>query len=275
MSLASKIQSIERAAALLRLVAAKGARGARITDLARDAQLTKGTAHRLLAALAMEGLIEQDPDTNLYFAGLALVGLGAAATERFDLARTVLPAMHRIAEKSDDTVYFSVRQGNEAVCLQRVEGQFPIKTLTLNIGDRRPLGLGAGSLAMLAFLPDDEVDRVISDVAQEVSRRANLTTGELHALVQESRRLGYAFNDQLVIPGMCAIGLPIRDPRGDPVAALSVAAVSARMEPDRRASVVAWIEREVAVLGQQFGAVIGGQAAPRRRAANENGRAAA
>jgi len=274
MAASTKIQSIERAALLLRLVAARGPKGARITDLARDAQLTKGTAHRMLAALAAEGLIEQDAATNLYFAGLGLVALGAAATARFDLARSVLPAMHRIAEKSDDTVYFSVRQGNEAVCLQRVEGQFPIKTLTLNVGDRRPLGLGAGSLAMLAFLPDEEVDRVISDAAPELARRAHVTTGEMHAMVQESRRLGYAFNDQRVIAGMCAVGVPIRDQHGTPVAALSVAAVSARMEPGRRASVVSWIEREVVALGQEFGAVLVGQAAP-RRAANELRRVAA
>lgn len=250
----NKIQSIERAATILRLVAQRSQRGARFTDLVRESNLTKGTAHRVLAALATEGLIDQDEQSSLYFPGIALVGLGQAASARFDLTRTILPVMLRLAEKTDDTIYFSVRRGNEAICLQRVEGQFPIKTLTLNIADRRPLGIGAGSLALLAFLPDDEVDRIISSMTGELAVRGR-TTGELHAMVQESRRLGYAFNDQKVISGMSAVALPIRNSHGHPVAALSVAAISARMDPVRKASTVALIESEVALLNHSFNTI--------------------
>ena len=264
---ASKIQSIERAASLLRLVAAHSPAGTRLTDIARAAELTKGTSHRILAALVAEALVDQDADSGLYFPGLALVALGNAAGERFGLARTALPAMRRLAEKTGDTIYFSVRSGNEAICLQRVEGGFPIKTLTLNVGDRRPLGVGAGSLALLAYLPDPEVDTIVSANSSALPRFGERSTGDLHAMVQEARRLGYAYNNERLIAGMSAVGVPVRNANGEPVAALSVAAISARMQADRRAVIVPWLEHEARALEVALGPVLSNPTALRGRRA--------
>ena len=264
------MQSIERAASLLRLVAAHSPPGARLTDVARAADLTKGTSHRILAALMAEGLVDQDQDSGFYFPGLALVGLGNAAGERFGLVRTALPAMRRLAEKTGDTIYFSVRSGNQAICLQRVEGGFPIKTLTLNVGDCRPLGVGAGSLALLAFLADREVDAIVSANSAALPRFGNRSTGDLHAMVQEARSLGYAFNNERLIPGMSAVGVPVRNAIGEPVAALSVAAISTRMLEGRRAVIVPWLEYEARALEEALGPVLSNPTALRGRHAAAN-----
>ena len=176
-------QSIERAAAVLRALAANGGNGNRLTDVARAVGLSKATTSRILGALVSEGFVEQDSESGLYFVGFTLFSIGNAAAERFGLASAAQPALKRLAERTGDTVYLSIRSGEEAVCIDRVEGAFPIKTLTLNVGDRRPLGVGAGSLALLAFGPDSAVDTSISANAMRYSQYSRLTTADIHELV--------------------------------------------------------------------------------------------
>jgi len=75
-------QSLERAIALLRMVAAGSPDGARLTDLMAGTGLSKATVHRLLAALAREGLVEQDAASRRYFLGPDLDALGQVAAAR-------------------------------------------------------------------------------------------------------------------------------------------------------------------------------------------------
>ena len=71
------IQSVERAAAILRLLAG-GSRRLRLGDLAQTLGLAKPTAHGLLRTLQQEGFVEQDPATGEYQLGAELLQIGRA-----------------------------------------------------------------------------------------------------------------------------------------------------------------------------------------------------
>jgi DNA-binding IclR family transcriptional regulator len=265
------IQSIERAAAILSALAAGGGQGRRLIDLAADTGLGKSTAFRILGTLVRTGLVEQDQHSGHFYLGLRFFALGVASANRYGLAELASDAMRRLADRTADTVYLSIRSGTEAVCVDRVTGSFPIKTLTLHAGDRRPLGIGAGSLALLAWLPDQEVRRIIDANAPLLTRYPNFDAATLLELVDASRRQGYAFNDRMVIPGMCAVGAPILGKDGHPVAALSVAAIESRMQPGRRADIAAWLTDEARTLQERLtDATAGLTQASVRRLVNEH-----
>ena len=252
------IQSIERADAILTSLAAGGGSGRRLVDVAIETGLQKSTAHRILGTLIATGLVEQDPDSGLFHLGVRLFALGVAAANRYGLVELAGETMRRLAERTADTIYLSVRSGTEAVCVDRASGSYPIKTLTLHPGDRRPLGVGAGSLAMLTWLPDDEVRRIIDANTGALAAHVNFDPATLLQLVATSRRDGYAFNDRMVIPGMCAIGVPILG-RGDrPVAALSVAAIETRMDTGRRTDIAGWLSDEAKLLTDRLAEATGG-----------------
>ncbi|MEV0167644.1 IclR family transcriptional regulator [Nonomuraea fuscirosea] len=251
------IQSIERAAAILEAVAAGDGHGRRLIDIAADTGLRKATAHRILGTLAQVGLVEQDERTSRFSLGLRLFSLGMAAANRYGLADLASECMLRLAERTHDTVYLTIRSGYEAVCVDRVTGGFPIKTLSLNVGDRRPLGVGAGNLAMLAWLPDDEIRTIVAANAPQYPHFGKLDSATIMAVVEESRELGYAFNDRLILAGMRAVGVPVLGHDGRPVAALSVAAITERMSPARRADIVAWLAEEAKALNERLREAIG------------------
>ena len=125
----------------------------------------------------------------------------------------------------------------DSVCLARVEGAFPIKTLTMNVGDRRPLPVGSGALSMLAFHADDEIEPVLEANTGRCREYYFFDMAAVHAMIEQTRRDGYCFSGNM-IDGMRAIAVPILDPDGRPVAAITVSAISDRMKAERRNNIV-------------------------------------
>jgi DNA-binding IclR family transcriptional regulator len=234
---ASPTQSLDRAIGLLDEIAGRAREGVGLTELSRAASLSKATTHRLLGGLKALGLVEYDAARRRFHPGLRLYRMGLAAAARFDIVSMARPSMERLAQETEDTVYLSLRVGDSAMCLARREGSFPIRTLTLEVGDYRPLGLGAGSLALLAFAPDEDIDGVIQRNRAALQHNPNFDAIKLKRMVAEARSRGYAVNDGLMLPEMAAIGVPVRDLSGRAVAALSDAAIRSRMAGERRRSI--------------------------------------
>ena len=243
----SSVKTIGRAALVLRALAAGSADGSRLTDVAAATELGKATVHRLLGALAEVGFVDFDDQEKRYRLGYALFTLGASA-RAFHVVDLARPSLVRLAAETGDTVYLSVRDGDEAICVDRCTGSFPIRTLTLDVGDRRPLGIGAGSLALLAFESEAEITRVIRTNAHARRDYAAFDDTTLHTLITQARAQGYAFNDGNIVSAMSAIGVPVIDDAGRVLAALSIAAIRERFAGKRLAELVALLQEEAREL---------------------------
>jgi DNA-binding IclR family transcriptional regulator len=241
------VKTVERIGRILRQLAIAGEAGARLTDLANELDLTKPTLHRLLGALAEAGMARHEPATRRYRLGELSAMLGRAST-RITVSTEVRQNLVRLAAATKDTVYATIQEGTAAICIAREIGSFPIRTLTLDVGDQRPLGVGAGSMALLAFLPDDEVDTAIARNRIWLEKYPRFTPDFLREQVRETRARGYALNRDQVIPGMSAIGVPALGRDHLPIAAISVAGITERIIGDREAHLVEIIRTETAHL---------------------------
>ncbi|HTD78463.1 MAG TPA: IclR family transcriptional regulator C-terminal domain-containing protein, partial [Chloroflexota bacterium] len=198
-----------------------------------------------------------------FFPGLGLLGLGAAAANRHGLSELAAPFCQGLAERTGDTIYLSLRCGTDVVCVDRVEGSFPIKVFTWNIGDRRPMGINASGLAMLAALPDNEVGRIVEANASRIENYTGQDRAGTHALVERARRRGYAFNEGFSAPGMAAVAVPICSPGGgEPLGSLCVAALESRLDAERRETVVQWLRAETTALAAHLDSITLGLSAP-------------
>ena len=225
------VKTVDRVAAILRALAASNLAGLALGELASAAGLTKPTVHRLLGALTNTGFTFQDLETKRYRLGAGAAALGRAA-QRQHVGALAQQALDRIAAATGDTAFASVREGAAAVCVARAIGAYPIRTLTLEVGDRRPLGVGAGSLALLAALPDAEVARASAANVGWLSDYPGFNT-ELDSLVRRTREQGYAVNEGRIVEAMVGIGIAILGADGLPVVALSIASIRERMAPAR------------------------------------------
>lgn len=240
-------QSLSRVLRLLKQIAAAPPRGAGLSDLATATGLTQPTAHRMLVALQHEGFVLQDSNLKTYALGREAYVLGLAAARRHGILQMAEAGLQRIALETGDTAYLSIRSGDDAVCVDRKTGDFPIKILTLEPGHRRPLGLGAGSLALLSFQGQSDVDDVLSryDAAQHP---AYPSLDVLHEDIALTRQHGYALNPGRIIPEMVGVGVPVLDDQGVVSAALSVAAIRSRLSGANLQRVVDILHREAQQL---------------------------
>jgi DNA-binding IclR family transcriptional regulator len=246
----SGTQSIERALTLMREIAAHNRMGSRLLDLASRTGLQRPTVHRMLKCLTLENMVLQDPDSHRYYLGPMVFELGLTAAPRFNLRDICHPAMNRIAEATGDTVFLTQRSGLDAVCVDRQEGTFPIKTFTLEIGMRRPLGVGTGSLAILAALSDEEVRHVINANAPRLPEYG-LTPTSLLAQVKRAQKLGYAVREMPSLAGVRSIGHALHNQSGMAFAALSVSAISSRMNEKRVIELATMLRNETRLVEKQ------------------------
>jgi DNA-binding IclR family transcriptional regulator len=244
-------QSIERALLLLREIAAHNRGGSRLLDLATRTSLQRPTVHRMLKCLAAENMVQQDGDSHRYYLGSMVFELGLTATPRFNLREMCHPALARIAEATGDTVFLTQRSGLDAVCLDRREGTFPIKTFTLEVGMRRPLGVGTGSLAILSALPEEEIEQVV-DANNVRLPEYGLNGGTLLTQVKRAQKLGFAMREMPGLAGVRSVGQALRNQGGVPFAALSVSTISSRMSEKRAAEIATLLKNETRQIERQI-----------------------
>ena len=246
----SGTQSIERALTLMREIAAHNRNGSRLLDLASRTGLQRPTVHRMLKCLTLENMVQQDPDSHRYYLGPMVFELGLTAAPRYNLRDICHPAMSRIAEATGDMVFLTQRSGLDAVCVDRQEGTFPIKTFTLEIGMRRPLGVGTGSQAILAALSEEEVRHVVNANAPRLAEYG-LTPSSLLAQVKRAQKLGYAVREMPTLAGVRSIGHALHNQSGIAFAALSISAISSRMSEKRVGELAAMLKNETRLVEKQ------------------------
>jgi DNA-binding IclR family transcriptional regulator len=197
----------------------------------------------MLSILAKEGWLSMDPASKIYRLGYEIFDLGTKANQ-FKLKDLFHGVIERIADQTGDTTYLVARSGNDALCLDRVVGKFPVQVLTFEVGHQHPLGIGAGSLAFLSSLPADQAESIIKE-NEERYRIFNRSGEAVRSAVKQSRRLGYGLSVKTVNPDTIGVGVAVTNTNGEAVAAISVAGIAKRMEPSKREKIVKLIKIEV------------------------------
>ena len=242
----STVQSLDRAIELLRLISAEHESGARLSTLVEDSNLPQPTVHRLLKQMAEGGLVMQD-EKRRYRLGHFAYELGLVASKHFVLKDQCAPHLRRISMDTGDTAFLVVRSGADSFCLDRQSGSFPIQVLTVDVGRRRPLGIGGAGLALLSFMPEQDIPHVLDRIEPQLAQFGGLTRATLLKLVRTAREKGYASITNYAVAGVTSIGVPILSGSGALIGAISVSAISERMR-SREALVVQTLKREVALL---------------------------
>lgn len=239
----SGTQSVARSLDVLRLISNQNRDGVRLSEVARHCGLSRPTAHRLLRELTSSGLIFLGAG-HRYHLGQFAYELGLVASARFHVRDVCAPHLEQIARDTGDTVFLVMRSGYDSFCLARYTGDYPIKVFSVEVGNRQPLGVGAGGLALLSFLPESVRREALDYNLTRLSHYNGLSSQALEPLVEVTRRQGYSEIANFAVPGVTGVGVPILDRAGHPIVAMSVTTISSRMTADHRAQILSILERE-------------------------------
>lgn len=242
-----KFNAIQKVCAILRVLAQRSP--LRLTDIADTTSLNKATALRILNSLIEEGFVSRVTGAKTYELGQEARVMAVGARRSVDIAELAQPSLLRLSERSADTALLSVRSGVEALYLARSVGSHPLQPNYLQIGSRRPLGVGAGALALLVWLPDAEIEAVIEVIVPRLAKSPRITPKFLRERIAVARKVGHTVLLDAAFPGMGGVGVPVRDDAGEVVAALSIGAATDRIR--RRESELAdMLKKEAQVLAR-------------------------
>jgi len=230
-------QAIRRAAAILRHIARGPKTGMSLRDVSEAMDLSRSTTHRILKCLLDEELIDYSQDSRRYVIGSLTfeLGLAAASPER-EIMRW-RPVIDGLSRSTGATAYLIGRSGNEAVCLYKAEGSSVVRVIPVEVGQRRPLGVGAGATALLAATNEADCARVLNAVAPYLEQYSRLTVEQIRRNVDAARATGFAESRSFVAAGVYGLGAAIPAGKGPATLAVSLAAHESIATPDR---IAAW-----------------------------------
>jgi IclR family acetate operon transcriptional repressor len=224
----NSIQSVDRALTLLESLAAAGGE-APLTELSRRTSLNISTCHHLLATLMNWGYVAKMPGRRSYALGARILHLGQACLKQVDLPRRAEPHIERINAKTGETVHLAVLQGDHLVTLLKRESRHAVRVDTGGLGNSDTAHATATGKAMLAWLPEDEIRRILS--LQGMTRFTPNTITDLKLFIEELRlvrRNGFAMDREEFQPGVVCIGAAIRGHTGAVVGSISASAPTMR-----------------------------------------------
>lgn len=201
-----------------------------VTALASAAKMPKSTVYRVLRVLQLHGFLIQDPETRRFRLGLAALELGRRAYEGFELRRVAQPIMQEMAALSGETILLQVlsAERDRVVCIERVQARTGLR-LILEIGATAPLHASCSSRALLASLPDAEIEAVIARGLPALTPHTITDPAQLRADLAAVRRNGYAVSFEELDEGVAGVSFPIRDYLDRVVASLTISGPLTRM----------------------------------------------
>lgn len=245
------IQSVDRAVEILERMAKRGG-CASLSDLAHDLGLSRSTVHGLLATLKQRGLVAQETNS-LYVLGIKLFELGTVAVSRLDLRTSAGPVLQRLVDEFQETAHLVVADGLEVIYIDKRECSRSMRIVS-QVGYRLPAYCTAVGKAILAFMPTEELDRLLASAELRAWTQNTITDKQLlKAELEKIRRCGYALDNEEIFEGLSCVGAPIRDHTRQVVGALSIAGPSVRLGPDRRAEIVRAVVAAAAQVSYQLG----------------------
>lgn len=239
-------RALRRGLALLDHLQRADDAGLRVVELCRACGLQRATVHRLLATLLDTGRVQRAGRFHYAAAGRQ----APRAARPSDLAERIGPVLARVSKACGDAAFAVVREGHSSWCVARHVGTYPVQILSVQVGTRQPLGVGAAGLALLAALPDDDVEAALTAHGVVLGRYGGMTPERLRILVGSTRARGWAVVGNHAVQGALGVGRAVRDAEGRPLAGISVAASTERMTAQRQRWIAGQMKDALTALGE-------------------------
>lgn len=208
------VAAVERAADVLMHFSVTPGPDLGVTEIAADLGLSKAAVHRVLASLRTRGFVELDARTHRYSLGVSVMRLGMSYLERIDVRRIAQPFLQELSERTQETATLSITAGADArVYVDQVTPEREV-IMSVTLGKPYPLHTGASSRALLAFLPEQQIEAYINSEP--------LDSAALRQDLADVRTAGWARSTAERMTGAASVAAPVLDHEGRAVAVISV-----------------------------------------------------
>ena len=224
---AATVQSLDRAIALMKLVAAGS--GLSLTEVSQASGLAASTAYRMLTTLQAHGLVEFAEADQLWFIGIETFRMGAAFLRRRKLAEQGRAIIQELMLESGETANLALADEDHVVFVSQVETHEAIRAF-FRPGTRSPLHASGIGKAILAFMEPRQRDAMLKRLELEVfTAKTHATRASLMADLTSIRARGFSVDDEERNLGMRCVAAPVFNEFGEPVGGVSISGPTVRV----------------------------------------------
>lgn len=223
------VEAVSAAMDLLFLVAQQPDLG--VTELAKRSGTTKARAFRLLGTLEESGLVRRKEPLATYSLGYRALFIGAAAQEQVNITNLANFHLPEIGQRCKETVLVRVRDNLETVCVAWWDAPNVIRIHT-QMGDRRPLYVGASGKLLLAYAPEDVQEKVLAAEREQYTANTIIKRSQLEKELKKIREQGYSVSLAEKVADTVAAAVPIRDATSKVIGSLSMTAPASRVSKE-------------------------------------------
>jgi DNA-binding IclR family transcriptional regulator len=244
------VQSVDRAVAILEILARDGEAG--VTEVARELDVHKSTASRLLAALSRRELVTQDTARGRFRLGVGILRLAGAAARRLDVVQESRPVCQALAREVGETVNLAILSGRDALYLDQVAGPAALSPHNW-AGQRIPLHATSDGKILLAYLPAEKVAEHLTPPLRRFTDRTITSLAEFPRVLANVRQRGYATAVDELEQGLTAVAAPVRNAEGQVIASISASGPSFRIPDERIGAAAGSVRRAAAAVSRRLG----------------------
>jgi len=228
MSVSTSVKTVDRVVAIIDSFSASRLSWT-LTDLSEHLDVPKSTLHRFLRSLEAHRILRQDDESKRWYLGYHLLVWGNLTERSTTLRQIALPVMQDLVADTGETALLTVYHAHEVVCVEKVESKHSVR-LALDAGSRRPPHAGASSKALMAYLPESEIEGIVHECGlPQLCTNTITSKDELSRELAQIREVGYAISVEETDLGAWGVATPIRDLDGEVIAAIGVAGPTARL----------------------------------------------
>jgi IclR family acetate operon transcriptional repressor len=253
----SGVQSVDRALSIIETLA-EDDEGYRLSDLAIRTGLSTSTVHRLLATLENRRFVQFDRSQSKWHVGARCFTVGATFARRRNFAAQAIPYLRKLRDLTRETANLAVVDDEFIVVLTRMESREIMRSLT-KLGGRVAMVASGVGKAVLATYSDDDVSAIIHHHGMpRLTEKSIVRPGELFKELEKIRRQGYAVDDEEACMGLRCVAAVVYNDCAEPLAAISVSGMTARMTDERLPQLGRTVREVAAELTAALGGVMPG-----------------
>ena len=244
------VQSVDRALNIVNILK-EHPKGLGVTKISHRLDVSKSTAHRLLSSLLLQGFVKQDMENERYQLGLKLIELGEVVSSHLNIRKTAAPYLNQLAETTGETVHLVMMDQLEIVYIDKTESEATIRMFS-RIGKRAPMHCTGVGKAILAFLPEEKINEVLTERPMTKFTENTITDPtEMKKHLVEIRNRGVAFDLEEHEEGIQCAAAPLFNYHGNVVGGISVAGPMMRVDEEKLkylAEEVERVSREISIM---------------------------
>jgi len=251
--LSQSVRSVERALDIL-LCFTREDPTRSLTQIAESVHMSKTTVHRLLTTLENKRFITRDKVTGLYRLGFRFIEMASLVLQDVQLHRWSQPYLKSLSAEFGETVDLSILDGSYVIYLEVIESPQRVK-LAAAVGQRLPACFTASGKALLAYLPEDQVRKIVTDNLAESSNHSSLSIEDIMADLRVTAERGYAISEQEYEEAINAVAIPIFDVDKHPIVSIAIVGPSYRLTKERLPLLGDALRRTTQVISSEVGLV--------------------